>query len=219
MSIQGAPYDGAPSQVPLGFGRVALVPPPAFALMEQSRLRREATPYSTALRGDKCSNELSRIYFGASNVARLNAQISRDAQVPAGFATGLQDQDALTMLMRDVFLEFALNRDDQVHKQVDQLNAIVVQRGAKTIIESAAAGVPAVDIGPRQAGRLTCGSSVVHCRYGTRAVKQALGKALKMRLRGRLANVYGDGTAGRRIVRILAATALSENQRRKRIAY
>jgi hypothetical protein len=138
MSLQGAPFDGAPSRVPLGFGRVALVPPPAFALMEQSRLRREATPYSTALRGDKCSNELSRIYFDGPNVARLNAQISRDVQVTAGFAIGPQDQDALKMLMRDVFLEFALNRDDQVHKQVDQLNAIVIQRGAKTIIESAA---------------------------------------------------------------------------------
>lgn len=139
MSLQGAPYQGSQTPVPLGFGRIALVPPPSFALMEQSRLRKEATPYSTALRGDKCSNELSRVYFGAANVGRLNARIAQEVAVTAGFSIGPQDQDALKMLMRDVFLEFALNRDDQVEKQVDQLNSIVIQRGAKTIIQSAAA--------------------------------------------------------------------------------
>jgi len=138
MSLQGAPFDGPPTQIPRGFGRVALVPPPAFALMEQFRLRKEATPYNIALRGDKCSNELSRIYFGAENVGRLTARISQEVEVTAGFAIGPQDQDALKTLMRDVFLEFALNRDDQVERQLAQLDGIVIQRGAKTIIGSAA---------------------------------------------------------------------------------
>ena len=138
MSVYGAPYEGSPSQVPLGFGRVALVPPPAFALMEHARLRREATPYSIALRGDKCSNELSRVYFSGANVGRLNTLIGEQVARLASFIIGPQDQDALKMLMRDVFQQFALNRDDKVNQQVDQLNDIVMQRGAKTIIQSAA---------------------------------------------------------------------------------
>jgi len=125
--------------MPVGFGRVALVPPPAFALMEPSRLRKEATPYNIALRGDKCSNELSRVFFGASNVGRLNSLIGQEVAIQAGFQIGPQDQDALKMLMRDVFMEFALNRDDDVNRQVDELNAIVMHRGAKTVIQSAAA--------------------------------------------------------------------------------
>jgi hypothetical protein len=138
MSLQGAPFDGAQTPMPIGFGRVAIVPPPAFALMERSRLRKEATPYSIALRGDKCNNELSRVYFGAANVGHLNQRIAQEVLAQTGFAIGPQDQDALKILMRDVFLEFALNRDDQVNQQVDQLNAIVIQKGAKTVIEAAA---------------------------------------------------------------------------------
>jgi len=138
-SLQGAPYEGSGTPMPIGFGRVALVPPPAFALMEPSRLRKEATPYNIALRGDKCSNELSRVYFGAPNVARLNALIGQEVATQAGFQIGPQDQDALKMLMRDVFTEFALNRDDNVNQQINELNAIVMQRGAKTVIQSAAA--------------------------------------------------------------------------------
>lgn len=125
--------------MPVGFGRVALVPPPAFALMEQSRLRKEATPYNIALRGDKCRNELSRVYFGAPNVAQLNSLIGQEVARQAGFQIDTQDQDALKMLMRDVFMEFALNRDDDVNRQVYELNTIVMQRGAKTVIHSAAA--------------------------------------------------------------------------------
>lgn len=138
MSLNGAPFEGSPTPVPPGFGRVALVPPPAFALMEQSRLRREATPYSTALRGGHCQNELSRVFFSAQNIAMLNTRIEQEVAVLSGTRIGQQDQDALKILMRDVFRQFALNRDDQVGKQIDQLNGIVIQRGAKNIIESAA---------------------------------------------------------------------------------
>jgi len=94
---------------------------------------------------------------------------------------------------------------------------VIVGNSSSGIIESAAAGTPAVNIGPRQQGRQKCGPSVVDCDYGQRNVRTAIRRALGLRPRRR--TVYGDGRAGERIARILAEKPLPAGLRRKQLAF
>jgi len=93
---------------------------------------------------------------------------------------------------------------------------VLVGNSSSGIIESAAAGVPAVNIGPRQQGRLKCGPSVIDSSPGRRAVLRAIRRALRVRVRSDK-SVYGDGRAGERIAAVLARLPLDGAFHRKLI--
>ncbi len=84
--------------------------------------------------------------------------------------------------------------------------------------ETPAFGCPAVDIGPRQAGRLR-GDNVLHVPHDADAIEGALRSALfdeAFRRACREApNPYGDGGAGPRIAEVLAETPLGPALLRK----
>ena len=86
----------------------------------------------------------------------------------------------------------------------------VVGNSSSGIIEAPAAGVPTVNIGDRQGGRLRA-ASVVDCaadRYAIgRALEKALAPAFRMEVR-RMTSPYGDGDASRRIKRLLKGAQL-----------
>lgn len=82
---------------------------------------------------------------------------------------------------------------------------VVVGNSSSGIIEAASVGVPAVDIGDRQGGRLR-GPNVVSTAEGREAVSAALHTALSAQFRAQATNVvnpYGDGTAGKLIAAIV----------------
>jgi UDP-N-acetylglucosamine 2-epimerase (non-hydrolysing) len=86
---------------------------------------------------------------------------------------------------------------------------VVVGNSSSGVIEAASVGVPAVDIGDRQRGRLR-GANVVATAEGLAAVGAALQTALSAEFRAQATNVvnpYGDGTAGRLIAAIVLAAA------------
>ena len=85
--------------------------------------------------------------------------------------------------------------------------------------EAHSAGTVAVNVGPRQAGRLRSGPFVLDCGEQRGAVARAIRRALAIRVSGHKKNAYGSGRTGRIIARILASAALSDKQRRKRIGY
>jgi len=93
---------------------------------------------------------------------------------------------------------------------------VLVGNSSSGIIESAAAGVPAVNIGPRQRGRLKCGPSVIDSSPGRGAVLRAIRRALRIRVRSDK-SVYGDGRAGERIAAALARLPLNGAFHRKLI--
>ncbi len=93
---------------------------------------------------------------------------------------------------------------------------VLVGNSSSGIIESAAAGVPAVNIGPRQQGRLKCGPSVIDSSPGRAAVLRAIRRALRIRVRSDK-SVYGDGRAGERIAAALARLPLNDAFHRKLI--
>lgn len=84
---------------------------------------------------------------------------------------------------------------------------VVVGNSSSGVIEAASVGVPAVDIGLRQDGRLR-GGNVLWSDEGEAAVGDAVRRALDAGFSARAAQVvnpYGDGTAARRIVDVVLA--------------
>ncbi len=96
---------------------------------------------------------------------------------------------------------------------------ILVGNSSAGIIEAHSSGTPAVNVGPRQAGRLRGGRAVVDCTEAATAIKSAISKARRMRFRPATRSAYGNGRAGSKIAAILARPNLSDNIQPKRIRY
>lgn len=82
---------------------------------------------------------------------------------------------------------------------------VVVGNSSSGVIEAASVGVPAVDIGDRQRGRLR-GANAIDVPDDRDAIAAALRTALSAEFRSQAATVvnpYGDGTAGARIAAIV----------------
>ena len=79
----------------------------------------------------------------------------------------------------------------------------VVGNSSSGLYEAPSFGVPTVDIGDRQKGRLAA-ASVIRCRAEAAAIEDAILRAFSMDCAG-VRNPYGDGDSARRIVEILRA--------------
>src|SRR5262245_28529831 len=91
---------------------------------------------------------------------------------------------------------------------------VLVGNSSAGLIEAAAVGLPAVDIGPRQNGRERC-ANAVHVEYETRdAVAEGLRQARLLR-RGPISHPFGDGRAGERIASVLAGAEPREFTRKR----
>jgi UDP-hydrolysing UDP-N-acetyl-D-glucosamine 2-epimerase len=99
---------------------------------------------------------------------------------------------------------------------------VLIGNSSAGLIESAAIGVPVVDIGPRQSGRERC-KNVVRASETTESVATAIRQARMLRpslARGMMQHPYGDGTTGVRIARILSEIDPHDPLlRRKRCTY
>lgn len=90
----------------------------------------------------------------------------------------------------------------------------VVGNSSSGLYEAPSFGIPTVNIGDRQAGRLRA-DSVIDCAPAREAIAAALARALVMDARD-VVNPYGDGRSGARIVEILAALEVPSSLLRKR---
>jgi UDP-hydrolysing UDP-N-acetyl-D-glucosamine 2-epimerase len=85
--------------------------------------------------------------------------------------------------------------------------AAMVGNSSSGIIEAASMRCPVVNVGSRQSGRERSGN-VIDAEVDEKAILGALSVATSQEFRdalGSVANVYGDGTAGARIARVLEA--------------
>ena len=96
---------------------------------------------------------------------------------------------------------------------------VLIGNSSCGIIEAASVGLAVVNVGDRQLGRLRASKAVFDCRESETQIRNALRKSLDAVVRPRRKTVYGDGQAGKRIAGILLRTKLSDNHRRKIIAY
>lgn len=82
---------------------------------------------------------------------------------------------------------------------------VLVGNSSAGLLEAPFLGTPAVNVGERQKGREPGGPGVIHARESQSAIQAAIRTALRLRLKPGRAKVYGDGRAGSRIARKLAA--------------
>jgi UDP-hydrolysing UDP-N-acetyl-D-glucosamine 2-epimerase len=90
----------------------------------------------------------------------------------------------------------------------------MVGNSSAALCEAPSFGLPAVNIGSRQAGRLA-GPSVVHVPASTGAIVTGLRQAMAMK-GGEFPNPYGDGRTSPRILRVLKSATPPRNWLRKR---
>ncbi|MCH7701555.1 MAG: UDP-N-acetylglucosamine 2-epimerase (hydrolyzing) [Planctomycetes bacterium] len=110
-------------------------------------------------------------------------------------------------LPRDDYLKLLIGAD------------VLIGNSSSGIIEAATAGTPAVNIGRRQDGRQRSGRSVIETAETLTSIRTALAHALRKHPITGAPTVYGDGRAGGRIARLLAAVPLCERFRHKLNAY
>ncbi|MEM6505456.1 MAG: UDP-N-acetylglucosamine 2-epimerase [Planctomycetota bacterium] len=93
----------------------------------------------------------------------------------------------------------------------------IVGNSSAGLIEAAVLKTPAVNLGPRQAGREKPGS-VIDAKYGVTATRRAIKQALAVQT-GRLRHPYGNGKAGPRIAELLATIDLAKVPLHKHNSY
>lgn len=132
----------------------------------------------------------------------------------------LPNADAGAGAIRQAIAAFAAARPEQV-RVVDSLGArgyaaaltacaAVVGNSSSGMMEAPAAGIPVVNVGGRQAGRLRT-PGVIDCAIEAEAVASAIAQALTPEFQTMARSqpaMFGDGHAGERIVAILEATDL-----------
>jgi UDP-N-acetylglucosamine 2-epimerase len=99
---------------------------------------------------------------------------------------------------------------------------VMIGNSSSGIIEAPSFGLPVVNIGGRQKGRQRAGN-VIDVGYDTEEIVAAVKKALADKdFRKKVSsceNPYGDGKAGKRIVKVLSKVELGKNLLEKRMTY
>jgi UDP-hydrolysing UDP-N-acetyl-D-glucosamine 2-epimerase len=140
-------------------------------------------------------------------------------KIDAALIVTYPNADTASRVLIDGFEEFARSRprvrlvrnlgDDRYLSLLEHA-AAMVGNSSSGLIEAPSFGLPVVNIGSRQHGRLR-GDNVIDVGYGRdeilRAVDRALAPGRRDRLR-RSPNPYGDGRAAGRIVRVLREVPL-----------
>lgn len=102
-----------------------------------------------------------------------------------------------------------------------RLASVLVGNSSSGIIEAPSCGLPVVNIGRRQLGRVQA-KNVLNVEHEEQAIRQAVQRALSPAFRAGLTglkNPYGDGHASERIVEVLATIPLDEQLLFKAMAY
>lgn len=122
-------------------GRVDLTYPtqPAFMLNDQIPTR--STSYEDALNGSEEKSEKSRLYFSNTNIELIQKEIQKRVYAKSNrrFQIGNQNEDNLKIIMRSIYLDNAHRMMGSVHKQVSELNEMVLELVVPLIMEEAEA--------------------------------------------------------------------------------
>ena len=113
-------------------GRVNIVEPEnpdaRFQMQEKNAVRNKATPYNEALTGQIENNALSQVFFSAENIQIIQNGLRAGVYKLSDnkFVIPQQNMDTLKIVMRVMFMQYAEYQPDQVTKQVERLNKIVL---------------------------------------------------------------------------------------------
>lgn len=128
-------------------------------------------------------------------------------------------QGVLTQRRSDVYLFENLKREDYIGFLRGA--ACMVGNSSSALLEAPSFGVPAVNIGRRQAHRVQ-GKNVINCRFDVDEMVSAIRQALSEEFRETLVdceNPYGDGHSSKRILDILESTRHDDRLLIKELTY
>lgn len=102
-----------------------------------------------------------------------------------------------------------------------KFSSCLVGNSSSALLEAPTFGLPCVNIGRRQTGRVQ-GINVLNCGHNSdeiySTIQQALSPSFKSKITGML-NPYGDGRSSERIVQILSEIALDDRLLQKELTY
>jgi UDP-N-acetylglucosamine 2-epimerase (non-hydrolysing)/GDP/UDP-N,N'-diacetylbacillosamine 2-epimerase (hydrolysing) len=120
---------------------------------------------------------------------------------------------------KHTFIQLFKNIPRDEYLALMSVSSVIVGNSSSGIVEAASFGLPAVNIGIRQLGRIHP-RNVLNVDYETReitkAVKSALSASFRSKLEG-LENPYGDGHTGQRVARILANVRITRDLLQKKL--
>lgn len=104
----------------------------------------------------------------------------------------------------------------KVYLSLMRIGELVIGNSSSGIVEAPLMGIPSVDIGDRQRGRLK-GNSVIHASNVTDEITKAINLAITYEFKGNVASkhsLYGDGNACKNICQILKGIDLAGLKKR-----
>ena len=132
--IFSKPVDHKDNIINLGeyTGRINLVQPPDkqlhFDMIEKISIKNKSTDYRGALNGELEESQLSNLYFSAANIQIIQNALKSGVYNLSNERYKLQNQniDNLKIIMRSYFLDYAKHSPDNITKQIDTLNKLVI---------------------------------------------------------------------------------------------
>lgn len=126
-------------------GRVNLMDQPdpkiQFQMAEKVAIRNKATEYRGAIAGEWEDNLLSQVFFSAGNMQIIQNGIRAGVyKMSKGQFTVLpQNPDTLKIIMRSIYIQYAQHYATNVTKQVEELNAIVLEYAVQNVYNESVA--------------------------------------------------------------------------------
>jgi hypothetical protein len=121
-------------------GRVDIItePPPEvrFQMQEKIAIQNKATTYRDALNGTWENNKLSQLFFSQDNMQILQNGIRAGVYKMSGaqqIVVPPQNIDALKIVMRSTYLQYAEHYPDRIPEQIQRLNDIVLDYCVKFV--------------------------------------------------------------------------------------
>jgi hypothetical protein len=127
-------------------GRVDIVtePPPEirFQMQEKIAIQNKAIPYREALNGTWENSTLSNLFFSQDNMQILQNGIRAGVYKMSGsqkIVVPPQNVDALKIIMRSTYLQYAEHYPNEITQQIQRLNDIVLDYSVKFVYGEAVA--------------------------------------------------------------------------------
>ena len=113
--------------------------PDVFQLYDRVPVNNSITAYRGALTGNWENNMLSRVFFSSANIQIIQNGIRAGVYAKSNkrFVIAPQNLDTLKIIMRSIFLQNALNNNNNITQQVAALNKIVINYCVPQIIGEA----------------------------------------------------------------------------------
>jgi hypothetical protein len=124
-------------------GRVDIIQePPAnirFQMQERIAVKNKATAYREALTGTWENNILAQVFFSAENIQILQNGIRAGVYKKSNGQINVPPQniDALKIIMRSTYMQYAEHYPNNIKQQIERLNDIVLDYCVKSVYSEA----------------------------------------------------------------------------------